>query len=480
VVIREQEWGRFPLNNEASPYSYNVSCPGSFTPLGFDDLPFNERARFNGEDLPLEASVAASVCAQATVTDATGTFTTGAVARKNPEVGPAFPLLRSPVQDATPLKFLLAPCSRTISDEHFEMQKQRLLMEDIDVTCTEGWDQPGWIQDLVVSMRDAVEAARPANNDLVLVVGLHRDETGLNEALETALEAVVVGERHRATPRVAGAFVLDSNIQGLQTPALEPTTLWCPADIPLVDIPDASNRSCAVAPINPGLDLGPFSFGQIPILPSRAHYLDFIDEFSDAQSGEMESLTFRVPEFAASAEHVDFDTFGVATVLNGERISSEPNDAFSYCFGDDESALFVFRSPQLAAFGEGAAQLSDLPAWHNEFGETDYQLGLFWEFPFLLQLNYRVFTAGSIEVSGFSVPFGIGSPEEAFYGTELWNTESFELSSVLKQCTRFCNHPTFDSAGVYQVEAPFRESYANDCYLPAFPQFGEGGFPRDP
>ena len=54
------------------------------------------------------------------------------------------------------------------------------------------------------------------------------------------------------------------------------------------------------------------------------------------------------------------------------------------------------------------------------------------------------------------------------------------LENLLTQCRRFCDHPTFDSAGVYHVTDPFRTTYAQACYLPDYPALGDSGFPSDP
>ena len=109
-----------------------------------------------------------------------------------------------------------------------------------------------------------------------------------------------------------------------------------------------------------------------------------------------------------------------------------------------------------------------------------YQLGLFWDFPFLLRLQYEVVIAGAASAYSLTVPFGLSLSSQAYYGANLWQAQSFDLSTVLLQCTRFCNDPTFDSAGVYQVLAPFDRIYQNQCYRPLYPAPGDGGFPLDP
>lgn len=494
-VVREPRFGNGVPSPPANPYAYGVPCPQSFVAAGLGEVHTQARAVFHPDPLPLGASGSPGICADATVTDATGTFTATAWARKNPEVRPAFPLLRSPVRNARAVPFFLGPCDRTISEKHEAMQRQRLQLGNLPTTCTDDWQQPGFVDGLVATFRDAVEAERPTGRDMVLVVAVHQDDAGISEAVEDALAAVVPDERHRGTPRLAGAFVLDSTIRGLSLPELEPVTLWCPSTLPLGnEPPDASQRSCAVAPDNPQLDLGPFSFGMLPILPSRDQYLDFIDEYSVPQAGLVEGLAYRVPEFTPTTEHVDLGDFGVVTFLNHEAISADGDDAFSWCVGEDTPPV-VFRSPFLreAAGAEGCdapgvpeeacagvLPLDWLPDWHDAVGEGTYELGVFWEFPFLLRMDYRLVQAGSVSAFGLSVPFGIASSAESYYGSATWLQEELSLEDELLQCVRFCDHPTFDSAGVYHVTDPFRTTYAHTCYRPAYPAPGDSGFPRDP
>jgi hypothetical protein len=62
----------------------------------------------------------------------------------------------------------------------------------------------------------------------------------------------------------------------------------------------------------------------------------------------------------------------------------------------------------------------------------------------------------------------------------MWQQSSFDVASVLLKCTRFCDHPTFDVAGVYNVQSPFDPTFQNQCYRPLFPLPDAGGFPYDP
>ena len=505
-TIEEQGYGsEDPLARPNNHYLYGAECPDSYDDAGLDEVTTDERAVFDDQDLPVDAGDAAYVCAQSTVVDGTGTFTTGTVAQKNPEVKAAFPRLNSPVREATQLRFFLAPCETTIDDDHEEMQRQRLGMENLPATCIDDWDRDGFVDTLTQAFSDAVEAARPAGDDMVLVVGLHQDEDGVSELVEQALLAVVPEERHKSTPRVAGAFVFDSDARGLEEDGLSSSTLWCPSTtvgISDTAIPDASLIYCAILPSNPDTELGPFSFNVLPILPSRSIYRDFVETYSVGLAGEVTSRSYLAPEFATTADHVDLGDFGVITFLNDELISSDLDDAFSYCT-TDQTLPVVFRSPLMtnpdfvalaakacasgqlpdevcAYVGLGLLPVSYLPEWHGYFPEDTYELGMYWDFPFLLTLEYETYLAGSLSAFGASVPFGLAETGEQYLGSALWTVDEISMEEELTQCSRFCDHPTFDSAGVYNVLDPFRTTYAETCYVPDFPLPGDGGFPSDP
>lgn len=495
--------GVVTLGERNNPYGYGVDCPEYFTPTHMGSVETDKRAVFHPQFLPVSGSTSTASCALATVNDATGTFTTAAYAQKNPEVRPAFPVLRSPIESARRVPFFLGPCDRTINGAHEEMQRQRLLIGDLRTTCIDDWADDGFAERLANKLTDAVEAARPAGDDMVLVIGLHRDEGGVVDVVEEALSIVVPEERHRSSPRLAGAFVFDSYAGVPGREELLPVVLWCPSVVPGGgDVVSAASLTCAIAPDNEDIVLGPLSFGVLPILPSRERYLDFVDTYSEAQAGKMLSAEFLVPRFPTTADHIDFGDFGVITFLNGERITADPLDAFSYCAGDSQTPV-VFRSAfmQTDAFQDLVDQLCEdeqipgplcepeelevltldlLPQWHGALGETDYELGLFWDFPFLLRARFEAVTAGAVSAFGLSVPFGVAGNGQAYLGSQQWLSEEVYLDELLTQCTRFCAHPTFDSAGVYQVRDRFWPTYESTCYLPDYPGVGDGGFPRDP
>ena len=162
--------------------------------------------------LPLAASPSPLVCAEATVTDGKGTFPAAALARKNPEVRPAFPVLRSPIRENTEVGFLLRPCARTISEPHRALQVQRLLIAGEPEICVDDVRDPTLAQRLAAQFRARLDEKRALGKDMVLTLALHHDDSSgaLAEAVEQALEQVLPFERDRGSPRVSGAFVFDS------------------------------------------------------------------------------------------------------------------------------------------------------------------------------------------------------------------------------------------------------------------------------
>jgi hypothetical protein len=499
VLIEDQIFGDVEVGSERNPYAYGASCGrgGEMTELGFAALSFDERARFNPEQLPVEASAAPVVCATSTVTDANGTFTIVASARKNPEVRPAFPELRSPIHAARRVPFFLAPCNRDISVEHAEMQRQRLALEDEPTFCIDDWTDPAFVDKLTEAMSDAVEDARVNGDDMVLVIGLHRDLNGMADVVQEALTNILPPERHRATPRVAGAFVFDSIERSISGTALNSSTLWCPATIDSLGL----SLACAVIPDIPELELGPLTVGFLPILPTREEYLDFLETYSARLAGEITSSEFLTPEFAANVDHGDLGELGMVTFFNDETFSAERDDAFSYCAQED-AELFMFRSnitqnaivneviDALCAedpsniicvvLSEGLLPVELLPAWHELLGESNYELGLYWEFPYLLRAEYQTYVAGAVSAFSLSVPFGVPIDAEGSYGAAKWLKDSFRMDLMLAQCDRYCDHPVFDRAKVYQVMQTFRIDYPATCFRPEYPAPGDDGFPLDP
>lgn len=480
---RHGDVGAMPEGNVYG-YGFSAACPTDLAPLDHPPLTTDARAIFEPTPLPLSASTSPVVCAEAAVVDGRGAFQTAALARKNPQVAPAFAALRSPIRENTRLAFLLRPCARELSEPHLAMQRQRLLLESPDEVCLDDWEDPGFTSLLAGRLQTRIDQARLAGNDMVLVIAFHHDDASgqLARKLEQALETVLPSEGEKSSPRVSGAFVFDSRGYLLQNPTLSRLVLWCPAIVPgvfddLDALPSVSQQACALVPQTTDLDLGPFRVANLPILPTRPQYLTFIDRYSEDQAGRMTGLSFRAPERTPLSENLEVGPFGVATFFNNEVITAAPSDVFSFCSeGNPRAGVVVFRT----SLSPDPFPLALLPDTHLATAEQNYALGIVWDFPFLVKLDYEVVVAGAATAFAITVPFGIASPAEAYYGALLWQEDTFPLAETLLKCTRFCGHPTFDSSGVYNVVLPFDQTYRNLCYRPRYPAVGDGGFPRDP
>jgi hypothetical protein len=498
-VISDRAHGAVSASFAGNPYGYGFapSCPTDLTPLSVGPIQTSERAIFDEAQLPVEAGASAGVCARSTVTDSTGTFEAVAVARKNPDVRSAFPALRSPVKPNTPIRFLLRICGREISEQHRLMQLQRVMIsEPWEELCVDDWKATGFATQLGSQLSARVDQVRAAGNDMVLMISLHHDEpTGqLARVVEAALAEFLPSERDQSSPRLSGAFVFDSYGHSISRLELANTTLWCPPKSTFIDLDDIpiAPEACPIQPDIPDLELGAFRVSTLPILPNRAQYLRFVEKYSEAQAGRMTGLSVKAPERTPLSQNVSEGLTGFATFFNNEVVTAAATDVFSYCApnlsdsdtSDDFAEDARFRS---AAFPEPPTALALLPEFHAAMPEPSYPLGISWKYPFLLHMEYETFAAGAATVFSFTVPFGIGVPGQEDRGARLWAAEVINLANILKQCTRFCDHPTFGPrdplvgpVGVYNVQEPFDPRYRNDCYNPKPPEPGQGGFPVDP
>jgi hypothetical protein len=477
-----------PLGDNLYGYAFSPICPTEFTSLPWPTRRTSDRAIFEVSSLPLEASTAPVVCASATVTDSLGQFTTSAIARKNPQVRPAFPGLRSPIRENTPVGFVLKVCNRIISQEFLDMQIQRLLLAGEPEICIDDFLAAGFTARLESSFKTRIDQRRTEGNDMVLVIAIHHDDTTgrLGRLIEAALERVLVPERDKSSPRVSGAFLFDSAAYRLTSNRLKQLVLWCPSRLlsmfDLDTVPSESERDCALVPDQPDLMIGPLRLSQLPIQPTRQQFETFVMKYTTAQTGRMKKLVYRAPERSALSENIPVGEFGLITKFNNETISAAPTDAFSFCVSDDPAADRTVVQP-IGSPGT-LVQLEALPELHKQLGFPLYALGLAWESPFLVFAEYETRTAIAASVATFTLPFGIVGTGERYFGAEQWKRDFFPLADALAQCTRYCDHPTFDSSGVYQPGARFRDAFGKQCYRPVFPQppslLNPGGFPRDP
>jgi hypothetical protein len=496
-----------------NPWGYALlsACPQDAVPHPEGPLATDARAIFGTvavDDTLVTRQVA---CASAEVTDARGTFTATALARRNPDVVPAFPFLRTPVQDARPLPLVLVTCNNVVSDPHLEMQRQRLLL-DAGRECVDDLDDPGREGALAARLSRRIEEARSAGDDLVLMVVLNREDAdeAVAAALDRVLHTVLQDERARTSPRAVGAVIYDSAVFFTQFPDAQPYLLWCPG-LPVDDLSDVvavANQlfHCAVSfdvslPVDLPEPLDRITVATLPLLASRRQFLNFVALHGADAVGETRAITLLAPRRGADARDVTLGAFDelrpppldptdpvrpddpsglfaptdVATFFDDEVLTVLPDEALSVCAG--EASAHVVTQATLA---EVPQPLGDLPDRHATDPQPRYLLGLRWDGAFYIRFDYAFVIATATEVVGLTLPFAPSFPGQVSFREELWTAATFDLRDELTKCRRFCDHPTFDSVGIYQVRAPFSPTFHNGCYRPRFPTPADGGFPDDP
>jgi hypothetical protein len=491
-------------------YALFASCPAEFVVHDEGPLSTDDRAIFS--TVPVDDALVTRqvVCADADVTDATGTFTTTALARRNPDVVPAFPFLRTPVTDARPLRLTLVTCNNVVSEPHLQMQQQRLL-HDGAVECVDDLDDPGQQGAFTARLTELVERERPAGDDLIFSVVLNREDVDEDVAiaLEQALNDVLVEERAKTSPRAVGAIVYDSATFPTRIAAAKPYLLWCPGDPGINDLtdfadPDVLNQiyHCAInldvaLPIDLPEPLDRLTIAQLPLLATRRQYLNYVALFGEGAVGATDKLTLLAPRRGADARDValgftsvepdnpldpfpvdprsPFGSTDLATFFDDEVLTVLPEETLSVCAG--EASVHVVVQANADEFPQS---LDALPARHASDPQPRYLLGLRWDGAFYVRFDYRAVIAGATEVVGLTLPFAPSLPGTVNFREKLWTAASFDLRDELTKCRRFCDHPTFDNAGIYQVLQPFSPTYDNGCYAPCFPTPADGGFPDDP
>jgi hypothetical protein len=499
----ESEGQEPPSRNNPYLYAADIACTG-FVDLRWPAIETMRRARNAPATLDVARRADASLCARATTRDATGVFTAPVFARKNAQTRAAFDSLVSPLSSNAPLRYLLAPCRREISSAHLDMQKQRLGLADEQVpdVCLDDVNAEALTERFAALLGDDVNARRAQGADMMAVVAFHHDETvstgqdALSSALQAALSKVIAVERAKSSPRLTGAFVFDSDATVTLSDTLKREVLWCPAKERIRRLPNGapppvpteSQEACEVLPGSGTLlTLGPLSLGTIPILPTRESYLNFIKTYSAEQAGRMKSMTFLAPTRTAQTEVVFEGDYGQVTFRDGEVITATAEQAFSYCTPDDGGDAYRFRAQRTGIGGisgspRSGSPLGRLPESHRAAPATTYDLGLAWDFPFLTRLQYEAVLSGAAKVFGAAVPFGVRNSASSEYGEKSWLKTKHNLRNVLVQCERFCTHPPFDSAGVYNVRLSWRDYYAGVCHAPKQAEGGAGqeGSPYDP
>lgn len=223
------------VNPYAFGFDETAACPAGYAAEWAGALPVETEApaRWSDEPVPAEGRTAAVVCAEGQLEAASGEIPVHALALRNPETETAYGQLATSVRPARLLKFLLAPCGRTISEDHLNMQAQRLLMDRTVDVCLERTSQDVMQTRMASAFAAALDAERVSGEDMALLIAFHHDDPSgdgvWHRALKGALESTLEYEQSKSSPRGVGAYVFDSLAAGELPQALSRQVLWCPS-----------------------------------------------------------------------------------------------------------------------------------------------------------------------------------------------------------------------------------------------------------
>jgi hypothetical protein len=156
---------------------------------------------------------------------------------------------------------------------------------------------------------------------------------------------VVPDERDRTSPRLAGAFVLDSDIRGLTLDELAPVTLWCPSTEPAdaSGIPDASAALVRRQPGQPGLLPRAVHVRRAPRSFRRESSTSTSSTPTRRAGGQGDVALVPTPEFATTADHVLLDGYGTGHVPERRDHHRRQRRRVFYCVSASFDP-FVFRT----------------------------------------------------------------------------------------------------------------------------------------
>lgn len=447
------------------------------------------------ESLPLwipisltSANEAPGVCFRAEFLDQKGqTLTSGVlIGRKNPEVL-ALPLkIKTPLQPARSIPIILSYCEKQGAETpamtsilFLEYQKFILQAQgqSTDLCFNVGQEETfeGKLKGLLADKLRKAKASAVSQRDFIFTVILnHRQNSefqGFQEIVASQLHLLIESERLKQSPRLVGAFVYDSDAH-FQTPQLaHQNIIWCP-QMPLQPSSATNERfdagiNCLVndaemlksSLLNFLIPMGPF--------PSLTTYENYWNQYGD--KGFIRDPQFEVKSVTVNALTVQ-DLKERTTFFESETLHLEPSEGLRLCFEND------FKNSLLPHLRFRSLQESDKILTANELipytAESalgiSLQLGIFWEYAFYGGIRYNTPVSGS--VLGL-IPFEKSFKSYTILGDQKWQLSEWNLNNYFQKCQRFCDHPFFDEAGIYQLNERWKTPSALHCVRSKAPRF---------
>ncbi len=409
-----------------------------------------------------------------------------AMARRNPVLQRESLIISSPMKEARKIPLVISYCldqpdSLNLTSQAF-LDYQLFILgapksapgTAIDVCFAVGQEER-FGRDLDRVLNEKIAAARRSRSDdkdfLLTVAINHRLSPVIvrfHQMIATALDRKIHEERILVSPRLVGAFVYDSDSleeRGLSgAMAGNSSTIWCPRVLEGEKTgQDPSTANCASFK-GGKIDLGPINF-LIPMgtFPTLSAYVDYSQKYGDKGLSRNPQLTARA--LKTNVNTVPGDAGATYTFFDGERVEIEAGQSLRFCTDRDSEGLLssvvartvdstgarkVLTSAQLTGETLGGAR------------DTTVDLGLSWEYPFVGGITFEIPIEGSVfEI----IPIQTSTGGAQAIGDMKWTRPSWNIGRVLQKCAKYCDHPFFDEAGIYQAGTTWRTS-TNRCPTP--------------
>ncbi len=398
-----------------------------------------------------------------------------AVARKNPVLTQTPLKISTPLHASIKVPIVVNICgdssgnpSPLSAPQYLDYQKHILGFDQATVdACFQLGQESIFSANLQTLLLQKLEAARAAaagsGGDLFFTVILnHRlgaEFDFMQSIVQSRLNDIIFAEAGKISPRLVGAFVYDSNENFSPKATGNPALIWCPRVRQKSEKDNLQDGGVnCITDHSGGIDLTLLSavapMGPFPNLTSFETYVA-----KWGTGGLLKQVEFKIRSVPAGASTVQ-DSENQVTYFDSVRLSILPGHGARVCSeNDDGSTLDSLRFLNSTSTHPYPLTAADADA-SLRVGNQSFRVGIEWEFPFLISVEYREKLSGTI--LGF-VPFSATGKTNKLLGEPKWNRANWDLGSYFQKCDQFCDHPFFDSAGTYQVSTSWRADRLGNC-----------------
>jgi hypothetical protein len=295
-----------------------------------------------------------------------------------------------------------------------------------------------------------------------------------HQILAEKLNRKVAEERAMHSPRLVGAFVYDSSPAEERGVNLQAGVIWCPRLEPKGEgkgEPVSPTAANCIGFRGGKADFGLFNF-VIPMgpFPTLDAYENHVRELGDRGWSRNPELSFQSVLTDVNSVNLPDQT---VTFFDGERLTLQKGEGLRVCRERDEEGILDNLMFRVTVEGGEAPMLrspNDLQGFARSVAaKTNLEVGIGWEQPFWGGLSFEIPVEGKVLSV---IPLNFSARERQKMGDGKWQRSLWPVGALLQKCTKYCDHPYFDEAGVYQVSSTWRGSWTA-CPRPRYPEPNE-------